>query len=51
MTIITFIPAALHLSIAIGTESFGGSTREIKPTNTCCLNGKFKVVKFISDGY
>ena len=50
MTIITLIPAVLHFSIAGGTESLGGSTNEINPTNICYLNGKLGSVKLIFFG-
>ena len=40
MTIITFIPADLHFKTAKGTESFGGSINDIKPTNVKSSNLK-----------
>lgn len=37
---ITLIPADLHFLIALGTESFGGSYKEMRPINVQSLNSK-----------
>jgi len=40
---ITLIPALLHFLTAKGTVSFGGSIRDINPTNENYFNGKLKL--------
>jgi hypothetical protein len=41
------MPAVLHFSIALGTDSLGGSTNDINPINTYFLNGKLGSAKLI----
>merc|ERR1711934_264963 len=41
VTMITLIPADLHLSTASGTAALGGSIMDMRPTNLRPLSGKF----------